>query len=181
LSAWLIENIGPLMFAGLVLFLLIGYPVAFALAAVGLLFGFVGIELGLLQPELLQALPQRIFGIMQNDTLLAIPFFTFMGLVLERSGMAEDLLDTLGQLSQHHYTSGQFAMSIFYCHKILGEDKCREDVHRRVMLCYLNLDQPHLALRQYHTCVEALKEELDVPPMQATEDLFKQIQRRRHK
>jgi TRAP-type mannitol/chloroaromatic compound transport system permease large subunit len=79
LSAWLIAYIGPLMFAGLVLFLLIGYPVAFALAAIGLLFGFIGIELGLLHPELLQALPQRIYGIMQNDTLLAIPFFTFMG------------------------------------------------------------------------------------------------------
>ncbi|MBI3530503.1 MAG: TRAP transporter large permease subunit [Betaproteobacteria bacterium] len=95
---WLVEFIGPLMFAGLVAFLLLGYPVAFALAAIGLLFGLLGIELGLLHPSLLQALPQRIYGIMQNDTLLAIPFFTFMGLVLERSGMAEDLLETLGQL-----------------------------------------------------------------------------------
>jgi len=98
LTAWLVQNIGPLMFAGLVLFLLLGYPVAFALSAIGLLFGFVGVELGLLHPQLLQALPQRIYGVMQNDTLLAIPFFTFMGLILERSGMAEDLLDTLGQL-----------------------------------------------------------------------------------
>ena len=63
-------------------------------AACGLFFGFIGIELGLIPPTLLQALPLRIFGIMQNDTLLAIPFFTFMGLILERSGMAEDLLDT---------------------------------------------------------------------------------------
>ena len=86
------------MFGGLVVMLLIGYPVAFTLAAVGLLFGLVGIELGMLHPSQLQALPQRIYGIMQNDTLLAIPFFTFMGLILERSGMAEDLLDTLGQL-----------------------------------------------------------------------------------
>lgn len=98
MTTLLVEYIGPLMFAGLVLFLLLGYPVAFALAAIGLLFGFIGIQLGLLHPELLQALPQRIYGIMQNDTLLAIPFFTFMGLILERSGMAEDLLDTLGQL-----------------------------------------------------------------------------------
>ena len=98
MTALLVEYIGPLMFAGLVLFLLLGYPVAFALAAIGLLFGFIGIELGLLHPALLQALPQRVYGIMQNDTLLAIPFFTFMGLILERSGMAEDLLDTLGQL-----------------------------------------------------------------------------------
>ena len=98
LTAWLVQYIGPLMFAGLVLFLLLGYPVAFALSAIGLLFGFVGVEVGLLHPQLLQALPQRIYGVMQNDTLLAIPFFTFMGLVLERSGMAEDLLETIGQL-----------------------------------------------------------------------------------
>jgi tripartite ATP-independent transporter DctM subunit len=98
MTAFLIENMAPLMFLALVLFLLFGYPVAFALAANGLFFGLVGIELGLLSPNLLQALPERIFGIMKNDTLLAIPFFTFMGLILERSGMAEDLLDTIGQL-----------------------------------------------------------------------------------
>jgi tripartite ATP-independent transporter DctM subunit len=90
--------IGPLMFAALVVFLLLGYPVAFALGAIGLSFGFLGVQLGLLHPALFQALPERIFGIMANDTLLAVPFFTFMGLVLERSGMAEDLLDTIGQL-----------------------------------------------------------------------------------
>ena len=96
--AFVAANIGPLMFAGLVIILLLGYPVAFALAAVGLLFGLIGVEAGLLQFSLLQALPQRIYGIMQNETLLAIPFFTFMGLILERSGMAEELLDTIGQL-----------------------------------------------------------------------------------
>ena len=95
---FLIDNMAPLMFAALVFFLLFGYPVAFALAANGLMFAFIGIELGLLTPALLQALPERVFGIMRNDTLLAIPFFTFMGLILERSGMAEDLLDTIGQL-----------------------------------------------------------------------------------
>ena len=88
----------PVMFAGLIVFLLMGYSVAFSLAACGLLFGFIGIELGLLPASLMQALPLRVFGIMQNDTLLAIPFFTFMGLILERSGMAEDLLETIGQL-----------------------------------------------------------------------------------
>jgi len=98
MAEFLIASMAPLMFTALIFFLLLGYPVAFALAANGLLFGLLGIELGLLGPELLQALPQRIFGIMQNDTLLAIPFFTFMGLILERSGMAEDLLDTIGQL-----------------------------------------------------------------------------------
>ncbi len=92
------ELMAPLMFVGLAAFLLLGYPVAFALAANGLLFAFIGFELGMLQPELLQALPQRLFGIMANQLLLAIPFFTFMGLILERSGMAEDLLDTIGQL-----------------------------------------------------------------------------------
>ena len=91
-------NMAPLMFVGLVVFLLVGFPVAFSLAACGLLFGFIGIETGMLPASLLQALPLRIFGIMQNETLLAIPFFTFMGLILERSGMAEDLLDTIGQL-----------------------------------------------------------------------------------
>jgi tripartite ATP-independent transporter DctM subunit len=92
------DFMAPLMFAALVVFLLLGYPVAFALAANGLLFGWIGIELGYFTPDLLGALPQRIYGIMQNETLLAIPFFTFMGLIMERSGMAEELLDTVGQL-----------------------------------------------------------------------------------
>src|SRR6185437_14732513 len=92
------ELMAPLMFAGLVVFLLLGYPVAFSLAANGLLFGLIGIAHGNIEPALLQALPERVFGIMSNSTLLAIPFFTFMGLILERSGMAEELLDTIGQL-----------------------------------------------------------------------------------
>ena len=92
------HNMAPIMFGGLIVFLLMGYSVAFSLAACGLAFGVLGVELGLLPQSLLQALPLRIFGILQNDTLLAIPFFTFMGLILERSGMAEDLLDTIGQL-----------------------------------------------------------------------------------
>ncbi len=95
---FLVNNIAPIMFGGLIVFLLLGFPVAFSLGACGLFFGFVGVELGLLPEALLQALPLRIFGIMKNDTLLAIPFFTLMGLILERSGMAEDLLDTIGQL-----------------------------------------------------------------------------------
>jgi len=99
MTAFLIANMAPIIFASLVFFLLLGFPVAFALAANGIIFGWIGIELGLFQPTFFQALPERIFGgIMNNDTLLAIPFFTFMGLILERSGMAEDLLDTIGQL-----------------------------------------------------------------------------------
>ncbi len=98
LGDFLRVNMAPVMFAALVVFLLLGYPVAFALAANGLLFAIVGIELGLFQENFLQAMPERIYGTMNNDVLLAIPFFTFMGLILERSGMAEDLLDTIGQL-----------------------------------------------------------------------------------
>jgi TRAP-type mannitol/chloroaromatic compound transport system permease large subunit len=98
MTEFLAHNIAPIMFVGLVVFLLVGFPVAFSLAACGLFFGFIGIELGLMPATLFQALPIRLFGIMQNDTLLAIPFFTLMGLILERSRMAEDLLDTIGQL-----------------------------------------------------------------------------------
>ena len=98
MTAMLIHYMAPIMFASLVVFLLLGYPVAFSLAANGLIFGLIGIELGLFHPNFFQALPERIYGIMSNDILLAIPFFTFMGLILERSGMAEDLLDTIGQL-----------------------------------------------------------------------------------
>src|SRR5512137_237775 len=92
------HNFVPLLFAGLLVFLLTGFPVAFSLAATGLTFGLIGMEVGLFQPTLFQALPLRIFGIMQNETLLAVPFFTFMGIILERSGMAEDLLETVGQM-----------------------------------------------------------------------------------
>ncbi len=97
-ASFLAQNFVPLMFAGLFVFLLSGIPVAFGLAATGLLFGFIGMEAGMFGGNLFQALPLRVFGIMQNDTLLAIPFFTFMGIILERSGMAEDLLETVGQV-----------------------------------------------------------------------------------
>ncbi|TWI28194.1 TRAP transporter large permease [Paracoccus sulfuroxidans] len=92
------ENMAPLMFMGLIVILLFGYPVAFALAFTGFTFGLLGIELGLLPANLFHAIPDRIFGQMSNETMLAIPFFTFMGLILEKSGMAEDLLETIGQL-----------------------------------------------------------------------------------
>ncbi|AZY52325.1 TRAP transporter large permease [Bordetella avium] len=95
---FLTAYMAPIMFASMVLLLLIGYPVAFTIAANGLLFGLIGMGVGLIEPSIFQALPERVFGIMFNETLLAIPFFTFMGLILERSGMAEELLDTIGQL-----------------------------------------------------------------------------------
>jgi TRAP-type mannitol/chloroaromatic compound transport system permease large subunit len=102
--ALIAENLAPIMFLSLVGFLLLGYPVAFSLAANGLLFFVIAVELSPYSNEislswpLLQVLPARILDVMRNDTLLAIPFFTFMGIILERSGMAEDLLDTIGQL-----------------------------------------------------------------------------------
>ena len=98
MEAFIIHNMAPIMFGSLVVVLLLGYPAAFSLGAVGLIFALIGIEFGLFAPDFLRALPERVYGVMSNDTLLAIPFFTFMGLVLERSGMAEDLLDTIGQL-----------------------------------------------------------------------------------
>ena len=96
--AFIAQNFVPILFIGLLVFLLSGFPVAFALAATGLLFGYLGMEAGLFPVTLFQALPLRVFGIMQNDTLLAVPFFTLMGIILERSGMAEELLETVGQV-----------------------------------------------------------------------------------
>ncbi len=92
------DLMAPLMFAGLILFLIIGFPVAFSLIACGLSFALLGIELGYFQPAFLQGLPPRVFGILSNELLLAIPFFTLMGAILERSGLAEDLLEGMGQL-----------------------------------------------------------------------------------
>src|SRR5215470_7031125 len=105
MAEFIAHNMAPIIFASLVIFLLLGYPVAFSLAAVGIVYFVVGVELAPLSHgeinlywPLLQSLPERLYGIMNNEVLLAIPFFTFMGLVLERSGMAEDLLDTIGQM-----------------------------------------------------------------------------------
>jgi tripartite ATP-independent transporter DctM subunit len=92
------DNMGPLMFGGLIIFMLIGYPAAFSLAAVGLFFGFAAIELGLIDPSFMGNLTYQLFSVLSNELLLAIPFFTFMGLILERSGLAEDLLEGFGQL-----------------------------------------------------------------------------------
>jgi tripartite ATP-independent transporter DctM subunit len=93
-----LEMMPPLMFAGLIFFMLIGYPVAFTLAALGLGCGFLAVHQGFFPPEFLQAIPGRIFGQLSNELLLAIPFFTFMGAVLEKCGLAEDMLDSMGQL-----------------------------------------------------------------------------------
>ncbi len=94
-----IEMMPPLMFGGLVVSMLIGFPVAFTLAAVGLSFGFLAIHEGFFDLNFLQAIPERVYGnVLANELLLAIPFFTFMGAILERCGLAEDMLDSMGQL-----------------------------------------------------------------------------------
>jgi len=94
-----LEWMPPLMFSGLVVFMLIGYPVAFSLAAVGFFFGFMAIDFGYFTMPFMQAIPSRVFGnILANELLLAIPFFTFMGAILEKCGLAEDMLESMGQL-----------------------------------------------------------------------------------
>ena len=108
----------PLMFGGLIVFMLIGFPVAFSLAALGLLSGFVSIELGFFPPEYLGNMPLRIFGILSNELLLAIPFFTFMGAILERCGLAEDLLEGCGQL--FGAVPGGLAYAVIVVGAILG-------------------------------------------------------------
>ncbi|HSI02159.1 MAG TPA: TRAP transporter large permease subunit, partial [Reyranella sp.] len=92
-----LEWMPPLMFTGLVVFMIIGYPVAFSLAAVGFFFGFMSIEFGYFTMPFMQAIPGRVFGsILSNELLLAIPFFTFMGAILEKCGLAEDMLESMG-------------------------------------------------------------------------------------
>ena len=92
------EAFAPLMFGGLVVTLLIGFPVAFSLSALGLLCGLIAIEMGLFPAAFMGNLPLNVLGILSNDLLLAIPFFTLMGAVLEKCGLAEDMLDSMGQL-----------------------------------------------------------------------------------
>ena len=92
------ENFAPLMFAGLVVIMLIGFPVAFSLAALGMGSGFIAIQMGWFPVSFMSNLPLNMFGILSNELLLAIPFFTFMGAILEKCGLAEDMLDSMGQL-----------------------------------------------------------------------------------
>ncbi|RCS56504.1 TRAP transporter large permease [Parvibium lacunae] len=115
---FIMNNMAPLMFGALFVFLLIGYPIAFSLAALGLAFGWLGLELGMLKIEQFQGLPNRIFGIMSNDNLLAIPFFTLMGFIFDRSGLAEELLETIGQLFGS--VRGGIAYAVIFVGAILG-------------------------------------------------------------
>jgi len=92
------DVLGPAMFVGALLLLALGYPVAFSLGGVAILFGAIGVAFDRFDPVLMTAMPQRLFGIMNNFTLLAIPYFIFMGGMLEKSGIAENLLETMGQV-----------------------------------------------------------------------------------
>src|ERR1700710_864770 len=116
--SWISANLAPLMFGGMVLFMLVGYPAAFCLAATGLFFGFIGIEFGLISSDFLGNLTYQLFGIISNDLLLAIPFFTFMGAILERCGLAEDLLDSIGQLFGP--VRGGLSYAVIFVGAILG-------------------------------------------------------------
>ena len=92
------QQFAPLMFGGLILVLLIGFPVAFSLSALGLLCGLIAVGAGWFPVNFMANLPLNVFGILSNEQLLAIPFFTLMGAVLEKCGLAEDMLDSMGQL-----------------------------------------------------------------------------------
>jgi tripartite ATP-independent transporter DctM subunit len=98
MTEFLKHNLAPLMFLGLIFGMVVGYPAAFTLAALGLGFGVIGLQLGLIDPIYFGNLTFQLFSIVSNDLLLAIPFFTLMGAILERSGLAEDLLESFGQL-----------------------------------------------------------------------------------
>src|SRR5918998_2397083 len=112
------DNMAPLMFVGLIVFMLMGYPAAFSLAACGLFFGYIGIELGLIRPDFLGNLTYQLYSVVSNELLLAIPFFTLMGAILERSGLAEDLLDSIGQLFGS--VRGGLSYAVIFVGAILG-------------------------------------------------------------
>src|ERR1700710_1156070 len=116
--SWISANLAPLMFGGMVLFMLVGYPAAFCLAATGLFFGFIGIQYGLIGSDFLGNLTYQLYGIISNDLLLAIPFFPLMGAILERCGLAEDLLQSIGQLFGP--VRGGLSYAVIFVGAILG-------------------------------------------------------------
>jgi tripartite ATP-independent transporter DctM subunit len=92
------QLLGAFMFVGMIAFLFFGFPVAFSLTFTGFFFGGIAVVLGYLQPNFIDILPLRIWGTMTNFTLLAVPLFVFMGVALEKSGLAEELLETMALL-----------------------------------------------------------------------------------
>ena len=142
------HNLAPIMFASLVVFLLLGYPVAFSLAANGLIFFCWGVELApysqsiTLDWPLLGLTIGRVLDVMRNETLLAIPFFTLMGIILQKSGMAEDLLDTAGQLFGP--IRGGLAYAVIFVGALAGGNNGRGGSFRHCHGPYLHAD--HAAL-----------------------------------
>ena len=96
------EWIPFIMFLTVCLVLMAGYPVAFSLAGTALIFAFFGMLTGHFDPAFLQALPNRLYGIMQNGTLIAVPLFVLMGIMLEKSRLAEDLLSSMAEIGRAH-------------------------------------------------------------------------------
>ena len=112
------QILAAFMFAGMIAFLFFGFPVAFSLTFTGLLFGGLGVAFGLLRPDFMNILPIRIWGTMTNFTLLAVPLFVFMGVALEKSGIAEELLETTALLFGH--LRGGIAISVVIVGAILA-------------------------------------------------------------
>ena len=112
------QILAAFMFAGMIAFLFFGFPVAFSLTFTGLLFGGLGVAFGLLRPDFMNILPIRIWGTMTNFTLLAVPLFVFMGVALEKSGIAEELLETMALLFGH--LRGGIAISVVIVGAILA-------------------------------------------------------------
>lgn len=112
------EWLAPLMFVVTFLLIFSGYPVAFALGGTALLFAMIGVEVGMFDWMLMTAFPQRVFGVMSNYVLLAVPFFIFMGTMLEKSKLAEDLLTTIGMLFGS--TRGGLALAVVFVGALLA-------------------------------------------------------------
>lgn len=111
----------------------------------------------------------------QGDFLDDIPYEDWT--ILERERLRVMHLDSLDRLSLVYFNQGQYGACISLCQRMLSYDACREDTHCRLMRCFGRQEQAHLALRQYQACVEALRDELDVPPSPATSKLYEQIKR----
>ena len=128
-------NMAPLMFGGLIMFMLIGYPAAFSLSAVGLFFGIAALQFHLIEPEFLGNLAYQLYGVLSNDLLLAVPFFTLMGVILEKSGLAEDLLEGFGQLFGR--VRGGLSYGVIFVGAIMGAItgiyNCRRNMFRQEM------------------------------------------------
>jgi len=112
------EFIAPLMFGTVLLFIFSGYPVAFSLGGVSLIFACIGVQMGYFDWAFLYSMPERVFGIMSNYVLLAVPFFIFMGTMLEKSRLAEDLLKTIGILFGP--ARGGLALSVVFVGALLA-------------------------------------------------------------